>query len=160
MTSIDGSHDSDYDGKGNSGMFIKMGKGAMMNASKKLGITSSTETERVSTGKRFPKFTWFRYFRIAEGDEFEEDSQFQDNTSHALLCKNYPFSIGKGTNNVNVRCFFVVDKIEKKELKALCCPTECMIADNSTKPMQGGLFVRQRSVIQGVSPQDIKICEA
>ena len=42
----------------------------------------------------------------------------------------------------------------------LHCPTEHTIADYSTKPTQGGLFVNQRNVIQGVSPQDTKIYEA
>ena len=36
-------------------------------------------------------------------------------------------------------------------------PTKDMIADYSTKPTQGVLFVRQRNMIQGVSPQDTKM---
>ena len=38
-------------------MYVTMGKGAMMNASKKLGLvtTSSTETEVVAKDERFPK---------------------------------------------------------------------------------------------------------
>ena len=74
--------------------------------------------------------------------------------------KNYTFSIGKGTKYANVRCFFVVDEIEKKELKALYCPAEDMISDHRTKPTQGELFVRQRNMIQGVSPQDTNMCRA
>ena len=46
-----------------------MKKGDMTNVSKKLGVvtTSSTETEIVADGKRFPKCIWFRYFRLAQG---------------------------------------------------------------------------------------------
>ena len=59
----------------------------------------------------------------------------QDNESCVLLHKNYPFSIGKGTKHVNVRYFFVVDKMEKKEVKVVYCPTEKMVADYSSKPL-------------------------
>lgn len=47
--------------KGHAGLFLTMGKGAMLNVSKKLGLVtnSSTETEIVSTGERMPKCTWF-----------------------------------------------------------------------------------------------------
>jgi len=55
------------DSRGYSGIFMIMRTGAMINTLKKLRLVtnSSTEIEVVSTGKRFPKCTWFRYFRIA-----------------------------------------------------------------------------------------------
>ena len=159
MMHVDGSHATHSDGKGYSFLVITMGKGAMINVSKKLGLVTmnSTETEVVSTGKWFPKCTWFRYFSITHGDEVKEDVLFQDNKSHVLSRNNYHFSTGKGTKYINVRYFFVVDKIEKKELKVLHCPTEHMIADYKNKQTQGRLFVRPRNIIQGVSPQDIKM---
>ena len=54
---IDGAHAIHSDGKGHSGMHLAMGRGGMMNVSKKLGLvtTSSTETEVVANGERFPK---------------------------------------------------------------------------------------------------------
>ena len=60
---IDRAHQIHDDGKGHSGLCLTMGTGSMMSVSKKLGLVtiSSTETEIVSTGKRFPKCTWFRY---------------------------------------------------------------------------------------------------
>ena len=47
------------DAKGHSGIFVTMGKGAIINISKKLGIVtnSSTETKVVSNRERFPKCT-------------------------------------------------------------------------------------------------------
>ena len=63
---IDCAHAIHTDAKGHSGLYATMGKGAMINVSKKLGLNtlSSTETEIVSTGERLPKCVWFRYFRI------------------------------------------------------------------------------------------------
>ena len=59
---IDGARAVHNDGKGHSGTCLTMGKGAMMNVSKKLGLvsTSSTEKEVASNGERFPKCSWFR----------------------------------------------------------------------------------------------------
>ena len=66
-TFIDRAHAVHADGRGHSGMHLTMGKGAMMNVLKKLGLvtTSLTETEVVSNGEWFPKCSWFRYFRLA-----------------------------------------------------------------------------------------------
>ena len=64
----------------------------------------------------------------------------QDNKSAILLQKNWPFSTGKGSKYINVRHFFVVDKFKNREVKIVYCPTEKMIADYNTKPLQGLLF--------------------
>ena len=114
----------------------------MINISKKLGLvtTSSTEIEIVSCRERFPKCTWFRYFRLVQGGDDKEDILFQDNKSAILLQKKYPFSADKGSKHINARYFFVADKVEKKELKIIYYSAEKMIADYSTKPTQGTLF--------------------
>ena len=56
---IDGSHVVHTDGKGHLGLFLTMDCRVMINTLKKLSIvtTSSTETEVVANGKRFPKYT-------------------------------------------------------------------------------------------------------
>ena len=118
---IDGSHAVHADAKGHSGMFTTMGRGAIMNVARKLGLNtvSSTETEVVSSGERMPKCTWFRYFRLAQGDKPIEDVLMQDNKSAILLQKNWPFSTGKGSKHIHVRYFFVVDKIKNKEVRII-----------------------------------------
>ena len=75
IINIDGAHAIHTDAKGHSGLYATMGKGAMINVSKKLGLNtlSSTETEVVSTGERLPKCVWFRHFRISQGDKPVED---------------------------------------------------------------------------------------
>ena len=153
---IDGAHAVHTDCKGHSGMVSTMGKGAMMSVSKKLGLVtrSSTETEVVSTGERMPKCTWLRYFRIAQGDRAKEDILMQDNEVCIILHKNWPFSTGKGSQHINVRYFFVVDKIKNKEVKVIFCPTDKMVADYQSKPLQGVLFVTHRNTIMGVRPED------
>jgi hypothetical protein len=75
----------------------------------------------------------------------------QDNKSMILLQKNGIFSVGKGSKHVHIRYFFTMDKIEKKELKLVYCPTDKMIADFSTKPLQGPKFIEFRDQMQGIN---------
>ena len=55
---------------------------------------------------------------------------------------------------MHVRFFFVKDKLEKKELKLVFCPTDKMVADYNSKPLQGMLFIRLRNIILGVRVED------
>ena len=89
-----------------------------MSVSNKLGLdaSSSAEIEIVTDGERFPKCVWFRHFHQAQGDSDKEDVLTQDSESRVLSSKNHKFSLGKGSKHVNVRCFFVVDELEKKEV--------------------------------------------
>ena len=46
--------------------------------------------------------------------------------------------------------FFVVDKVEKKELKIVYYSIEKMITDYSTKRTQDALFIYERNTILGI----------
>ena len=59
------------------------------------------------------------------------------------------------TKHINIRYFFVTDRIKKGDLKVEWCPTDEMIADFWTKPNQGSLFRKFRDRIMGVEqPKD------
>ena len=53
-----------------------------------------------------------------------------------LSYKHRPFSVEKGSKHTHVRHFFVVDELDKKEVKIVHCPTDKMVADFSSKPLQ------------------------
>eukprot|EP00557_Chaetoceros_sp_GSL56_P007202 CAMPEP_0176488928 /NCGR_PEP_ID=MMETSP0200_2-20121128/6990_1 /TAXON_ID=947934 /ORGANISM="Chaetoceros sp., Strain GSL56" /LENGTH=113 /DNA_ID=CAMNT_0017885983 /DNA_START=11 /DNA_END=349 /DNA_ORIENTATION=- len=46
------------------------------------------------------------------------------------------------------------DRLESENIKVEYCPTEFMIADFFTKPLQGSLFRKFRDVIQGYHHMD------
>ena len=108
----------------------------------------------MSNYEHFLKSSWYRYFRLAQGNDSKEDLLFQDNKSCMQLHKNYHFSIGKGSKYINARCFFAVDKMEKKEVKIDFFPTDHMTTDYSAKPTQGYLFPCQRNVALGEKKED------
>lgn len=52
---------------------------------------------------------------------------------------------------MNIRHFFITDRIKKGDMTVKYCPANDMIADHFTKPLQGDLFHRFRSIIMNVS---------
>ena len=78
----------------------------------------------------------------------------QDNQSCMLLYNNHPFSVGKESKHVNVRHFFIVDKIDKREVRITCCPKVEMVSDFSTKLLQGKIFVTHRNNMLGVTMEE------
>ena len=79
----------------------------------------------------------------------------QDNQSSLLLEKNGRGSSGKRTRHINIRFFFIADRIKNGELRVEYCPTEDMIADYFTKPLQGSLFKRLRDTILNISDSTV-----
>jgi len=53
-----------------------------------------------------------------------------------------------------VRYYFAVDKLKTGELKIRHCPTDKLVADYNSKPLQGYLFVKHRNTILGVAEED------
>ena len=92
--------------------------------------------------------------RLAQGEEMSKDVLMQDNKSSIFLQKNYPFSVQKGSKYIHVRFYFAKDKIDKKKLKSVYCPTDEMTADFNTKPLQGSKFVECRDKILGITAED------
>ena len=54
--------------------------------------------------------------------------------------------------HIHIRYFFVKDRIEKKEMRVEYCPTENMLADYCTKPLQGSRFKEYRNYVMGYKP--------
>ena len=74
----------------------------------------------------------------------------QDNMSTMLLAKNGRGSVGKRSRHINARFFWMVDRIEQGELELQHCPTEQMLSDFYTKPLQGGKFIEFRDAILNI----------
>ena len=75
----------------------------------------------------------------------------QDNKSTILLAENGILSSSKRTKHINIRYYFIKDRIDRKEINIIYCPTSAMVADYFTKPLQGSQFIRFRDMIMGTS---------
>ena len=59
-------------------------------------------------------------------------------------------SSGKRTRHMNIRYFFIKDYLEKDDFRTEHCPTEEMIEDYFSKPLQGALFIKFRKTIMNL----------
>jgi Reverse transcriptase (RNA-dependent DNA polymerase) len=151
---VDASFAVHPDMKSHTGGVMSLGRGAVHGTStrQKINTTSSTEAETVGIHEVLPQILWTRYFLEAQGYGVEESVVYQDNQSAILLAKNGRGSSSKRTRHINIRYFFVADRIASKEVRVEYCPTGEMIADFFTKPLQGTLFRKFRDFIMNSDP--------
>ena len=149
---IDGSHGTHPDCKGHTGGALTLGKGTLCNTSRKqkLNTRSSTETELVSVDDMMPSVLWTKYFLEEQGYGSAETVIKQDNKSTILLENHAKMSSTKRTKHINMRYFFITDKVKRGEVKIEHCPADDMVADYFTKPLQGKLFVKFRKAILNI----------
>ena len=84
---------------------------------------------------------------------------YQDNQSAMLLEKNGRRSSGRRTRHMNIRYFFISDRIVTDGLSIEYCPTDNMTGDFFTKPLSGAKFRKFRRQILNlpdeVLPQEL-----
>jgi len=95
---------------------------------------------------------WTRLFMKAQGIEVSDNILYQDNKSAILLEKNGRKSSSKHTKHIEVQYYYVADRNAKGDLTVVWCPTDKMIADFLTKPLQGRMFIQFRDVLMGAVP--------
>ena len=120
----------------------------------KLNTRSSTESELVGVDDMMSSILWTRYFLKEQGYKVCDNVIFQDNKSSILLERNGKLSSSKRTKHINVRYFFITDRITKGEVPVEWCPTKQMVADFMTKPLQGTIFKKFRDLIMGSLSMD------
>ena len=128
---VDASYAVHPNTKGHTGGCMTLGKGTVIgfSAKQKLVARSSTECELIGIHDVMPTLLWTRNFMEAQGLPIKDVILHQDNQSSILLAKNGRMSSSKRTKHIDVRYFFVTDRIKKKDLRVEFCPTEQMIAD-------------------------------
>jgi hypothetical protein len=148
---VDASYAVHPDIKSHTGGALSLGRGVVYGTSKrqKLNTKSSTEAEVVGTDDVMPQVLWTLYFLKAQGYKIDDNILYQDNKSSILLETNGRGSSGKRTRHMNVRYFFIADRVKSKEIRIEYCPTGIMVADYFTKPLQGTIFQQLRDMIMG-----------
>jgi len=141
---VDSSYAVHPDMRSHIGIFMTLGKGTTYATSnkQKLNTKSSTEAELVAIDDSMGQVLWTRQFLAAQGEHVPTTTIYQDNKSTILLAENSRTSSSKRTKHLDVGYFFVTDKIKKGEVKIAYCPTQEMLGDFFTKPLQGTQFAR------------------
>jgi hypothetical protein len=113
----------------------------------KLSIKSSTEAELVGASDYPVSTIWLKMFIEAQGIKLTSNVVEQDNQSTIELEQNGKRSAGKQSSHINIRYFYIKDRLEQDNISVHHCATENMMADFFTKPLQGALFYRFRDLI-------------
>ena len=137
--------------KGHTGATLSLGKGGIYSGSWKQHLVahSSTESEIIGVYDVLPLVLWMKQFLEEQGWKDSATVIYQDNTSSILLERNGRSSNTKRMKHMNIRYFYVTEQVKKKAVHVTHCPTEEMIGDFFTKPLQGSLFIRMRNYIMG-----------
>jgi hypothetical protein len=150
--SVDASFAVHPDMKGHTGGTMTLGKGAVYSTSNKQKLVgrSSTDSEVIGVYDVMPQLLWTAYFLKAQGVKVDDSVLYQDNMSAILLETNGRASASKRSRHMNIRYFFVKDRVDAKEISIEYCPTEDMVSDYFTKPLQGRLFYKLRDLIMNI----------
>jgi len=149
---IDASHGIHHDCKGQGGIFITLGSGSVFARCWKLKIVtkSSTESELVALSDGLSQVIWLRDFLILQGHKVKPAIIYQDNMSTIRLAERGNGSSDR-TRHINIRYYFITDRIKSNEVQVVYKKTGEMVADILTKPLQGELFYQQLRTIRGTS---------
>ena len=148
---VDASFATRREMRSQTGGTMSMGRGSIFSTAtkQKLVTKSSTEAELVGADDVMSQMVWTRNFLLAQGFEVKRNVLFQDNQSAMLLERNGIASSSRRTRHINIRFFFIKDRVTSKEIELEFCPTDEMVGDYFTKPLQGAKFREFRKIIMG-----------
>ena len=152
-TFIDASYAVHDDMKSHTGGVITFGRGgiACKSAKQKVVTKSSTEAELVGASEYLPSTIWVQYFLQAQGFPHRNSYLEQDNQSAIRLERNGRASASQRSRHINIRYFFITDRLDTDNITLRYCQTEHMLADFLSKPLQGSLFRKFRDVLLGLA---------
>ena len=151
LTFVDAAHSVHPNMRGHTGGCITFGTGVVDSKSskQKMNTRSSTETEVVGTSEYLPKNIFYELFMEAQGYKLTSNILAQDNQSQILMANNGKASCSSNSKHIEIKYFWVTDRIKNGNIEIVHCPTKQMIADYFTKALQGALFHLFRRVITG-----------
>jgi hypothetical protein len=105
----------------------------------KIVVKSSCEAETVAASDYGSRPIWTRNFLREQGYDVGSAKIEQDNQSTMASFKK-GYSTSDRTRHINIRYFWLTDRVKNGELNIEYVPTEFMLADILTKPLQGEHF--------------------
>ena len=147
---VDAAYGTHFDMKSHTGCIIQIGNAGGPAYCKSVKQTivskSSTEAELIAASDMSSQIIWLRNFMQAQGHKMEPAILLQDNMSTISLI-NAGRAKAEKSRHINVRYFWLRDRIEANEIIVEHKPTEDMLADALTKPLTGSLFTRMRELL-------------
>ena len=98
-------------------------------------IQEEKYSELVGVYKVLTQVIWNQYFLKDQGYKIRENVIYQDNQSAIKLENNGGISSRKWTRHINIRYYFITDRITNQEASVEFCPTLDMIGNYFTKAL-------------------------
>jgi hypothetical protein len=136
------------DRRSQTGVVVQLGQATLIARSgkQKLVTKSSTEAELVACSDSLVYGIVLKNILDELGVSHRGILMHQDNLSTiALLNNSKPSSIR--TKHIDIRYFFLRDRMRSKNLRIIHTPTATMTADLLTKPLQGSQFKLLRNLL-------------
>jgi len=108
--------------------------------------------ELVAVDEMIGQILWTRLFMLEQGIKVSDNILYQDNKSAILLEMNRRASSSKRTKHIEIRYYYIADRIANGDQSIVWCPTDKMIADFLTKQLHGKVFQKFRDVLMGAVP--------
>jgi hypothetical protein len=145
---IDASYGVHSDYRSHTGMYITLGYGPIdvKSTKQKLNTKSSTESELVALSDMSSRVIWCRNFLTAQGETDHTALVYQDNLSTKALAERGAAASDR-TRHVSLRYFWITDRMKSGDIEVIYKPTNDMVADILTKPLQGEQFKRLRDLL-------------
>jgi hypothetical protein len=138
---VDASFAVHNDAKSHTGLYITLGKGPIFvrSAKQTLVSKSSTEAELIALSDSVGQIVWTRDFVMYQGYKIGAVIVYQDNKSTIALIEKGK-STAAGTRHINIRYFFVKNRVELGDIRIVYLFTLLIIADFFTKALQGAAY--------------------
>jgi hypothetical protein len=142
------------DAKSHTGILLSLGQGAILckSVKQKIVTKSSTEAELVALSDSSSLAMFQMLFMQSLGFECKPVTMYQDNMSTIKMAQN-GYSNSDRTKHIKIRFFFIKQFLDSGEFEIEHCPTDLMLADLLTKPLQGVKFVNLRDKVLGRIPK-------
>lgn len=136
------------DRKSNSGFVFKLNGGVVSWTCRKQKCVSlsSTEAELISLCEAIKEAIWLQNILFdLKRSENKPTTIYEDNQSCIKLIKNQ--KVSNRSKHIDIKYFYIKDLIEKNSIAIKYCPSDNMLADILTKPIQSTKFLRLRQLL-------------
>ena len=149
---VDSSYASHTDRKSHYGFSVHMNdqSGSCISVSKKstLLALSSTEAEYIGMYEASKLIMWLRQFLLELGFPPTSPTFLHEDNKSAIHIALHGNDKGR-TKHMDVRCHLIRDLVKTNVIQIQYQPTESMVADILTKPLEAKLFFNHRSHLLG-----------
>ena len=133
---------------------VSFGRGILIGRStkQKLNTTSSTESELVGAADYLPNVVWLKKFLEHQGYTIQSNVLYQDNAIAIKLEKNGQRSSSRRNRHIDIKYFWVKDRLKRENIEVVYWPTDSMVAAFFTNPLQGAIFRKLCDIVMGRTP--------